>query len=109
MLDRAIQAFLSGRRVVVGETVQAGWLVFRVADPGPPVKLEASILRAWRLSPQTSAEPKSSIVISKRCSGVTASTRTVHCHALGYCLQELPTRSHADGTLIELTGFGASV
>lgn len=41
MLDRAIQAFLSGRRVVVGETVQAGWLVFRVADLGPPVKLES--------------------------------------------------------------------
>lgn len=41
MLDHAIQTFLSGRRVVVGETVQAGWLVFRVADLGPPVKLES--------------------------------------------------------------------
>lgn len=41
MLDRAILAFLSDRRVAVGETVQAGWLVFRVADLGPPVKLES--------------------------------------------------------------------
>lgn len=41
MLGRAIEAFLSGRRVAVGETVQAGWLVFRVVGLGPPLKLES--------------------------------------------------------------------
>ena len=41
MLERAIQAYLSRRRVAVGETVECGWLVFRVTGLGPPIKLES--------------------------------------------------------------------
>jgi hypothetical protein len=40
MLRQAIQTYLSTRTVEVGETVQCGWLVFRVLEVGPPVKLE---------------------------------------------------------------------
>jgi hypothetical protein len=41
MLERAIQAYLSSRRITVGETVECGWLVFRVTELGPPIKLES--------------------------------------------------------------------
>jgi hypothetical protein len=41
MLERAIQSYLSSRRVAAGETVECGWLVFRVTELGPPIKLES--------------------------------------------------------------------
>lgn len=41
MLERAIQSYLSECTVAAGETVQCGWLVFRVVDVGPPVTLES--------------------------------------------------------------------
>lgn len=41
MLEQAIRAYLSSRTVAVDETVQCGWLVFRVVAIGPPVELES--------------------------------------------------------------------
>jgi hypothetical protein len=41
MLERAIQTYLSTRRVAVGETVQCGWLILWVTELGPPIRLES--------------------------------------------------------------------
>jgi hypothetical protein len=41
MIGQAVEAYLAPRRVKAGETVQFGWLIFRIAEPGPPVVLES--------------------------------------------------------------------
>jgi hypothetical protein len=41
MIEQAVQKYLAGRRVVVGEIVHASWLIFRIAGEGPPVELES--------------------------------------------------------------------
>ncbi len=41
MIVHSVQRYLATRSVAVGEIVHAGWLVFRVAEIGPPVELES--------------------------------------------------------------------
>jgi hypothetical protein len=41
MIEQAVQKYLADGRVVVGEIVHAGWLVFRIASEGPPAELES--------------------------------------------------------------------
>jgi hypothetical protein len=40
-INQAVQSYLAPRRVRAGETVQFGWLIFRIAEPGPPAVLES--------------------------------------------------------------------
>lgn len=40
-INQAVQGYLAPRRVRAGETVQFGWLIFRIAEPGPPAVLES--------------------------------------------------------------------
>ncbi len=41
MIEQTIQQYLSGRPIAAGQIVNAGWLVFRIANEGPPVVLES--------------------------------------------------------------------
>ncbi|NHQ82823.1 hypothetical protein HA051_14720 [Chromobacterium vaccinii] len=41
MIVHSVQQYLATRAVAVGEIVHAAWLVFRVAELGPPVELES--------------------------------------------------------------------
>ncbi len=40
-MKSAIEAYLSGRQHWVGETVQLGWFVFRIAEAGNPPRIES--------------------------------------------------------------------
>jgi hypothetical protein len=40
VIERIIQGYLADRHVAVGETVQAGWLMFHVVAIGPPIELQ---------------------------------------------------------------------
>jgi hypothetical protein len=41
MIERAIQEYLASCKVAVGETVQLGWLILRIAELGPPAVVES--------------------------------------------------------------------
>lgn len=41
MIERMVAAYLADQNAAVGETVQFGWLIFRVVEVGPPVVIES--------------------------------------------------------------------
>lgn len=67
-MKSAIEAYLSGREIRAGETVQFGWFVFRIAEAGHPPRIEsldfrqlASFTHDFRLAEQIDASQKDTV------------------------------------------------
>ena len=109
-----IQAFLAARRIAPGETVQFGWLVFRIAEVGPPIRLESldfknmaswteDLSRAEEVHAQQSAALKTRGVAEEPCtllqSAVTSKSYSPG-HPAAFMSRSQPTSPNDSGWYI---------